>query len=239
MLAAVLACGDGTVVSHGTAAALLGLWDRPPALIDVIARVESGRKIEGIRRRYVPRPTQKETKVWDGIPCTGPSRTLVDLAGTVGEYSMRRAVERAAVCGVLDVPAIDATLGRHRRRGGRLLRAVLEDWRPEQGPRLLRSDLEAMLLPLIAARGLPAPLCNRKEMVAGRRLELDLLWPKQRLVVEGDGRAVHETPVAFERDRRRDRYLTTAGYRVLRVTWKQLQREPEAIVAAIARLLRD
>ncbi len=237
MLAAVLACGDGTVISHGTAAFLLGLWDRPPTLVNVIAPVESGRKIDGIRRRHVPLPIREETGVLGGIPCTSPSRTLVDFAGVAGESSLRRMVERAAVRGMLDIPTIDASLARHRRRGSPRLRAVLEDWRPATEPRLLRSDLEAMLLPLLVARGLPVPLCNQKEMVAGRLLELDLLWPEQHLVVEGDGRAVHETPLAFERDRLRDRDLTSAGYRVLRVTWKQLQREPEEIVTAIARIL--
>jgi very-short-patch-repair endonuclease len=237
MLAAVLACGKGTVVSHGTAAALLGLWDSPPTLVNVIAPVESGRKIEGVRRRHVPRPIPEETELRDSIPCTGPSRTLVDLAGILGEASLRKAVERAAMHKLLDVPRIDASLSLHRRRGSLRLRAVLEGWRPVASRPLLRSDLETMLLPLIVARGLPLPHCNRKELVAGRRLELDLFWPEQRLVVEGDGRATHETPVAFERDRRRDRDLTIAGYRVIRVTWKQLEREPNEIVTAIARAL--
>jgi very-short-patch-repair endonuclease len=237
MLAAVLACGDGTVVSHGTAAALIGLWDRPPALVNVIAPVESGRKINGIRRRHVPYPISEEIEVRDAIPCTSPSRTLVDLAGIVGEWSLRRVMERAAVHGILDIAAVDASLARHRRRGSRSLRAVLEDWRLAPSSVLLRSELEARLLPLIAARGLPAPLCNREQMVAGRRMELDLFWPEHRLVVEGDGRAVHDTAVAFERDRRRDRDLTRAGYRVIRVTWRQLEREPDEIVTAIAQLL--
>jgi len=43
MRAAVLACGKGSVVSHGTAAELLGLWDRSPLLIDVISPRRSGR----------------------------------------------------------------------------------------------------------------------------------------------------------------------------------------------------
>jgi very-short-patch-repair endonuclease len=238
MLAATLVCGKGTVVSHGTAAILLGLWDHSPALADVIAPVESGRKIDGIRRRHVPRPVGVEIEVRDGIPCTSPSRTLVDIASIVGERSLRRTVERAAVLRMLDVAAVDASLSRHRRRGSRLLRAVLEDWGVAANPVLLRSDLEARLLPLIVARGLPVPLCNQKKMVGGRRMELDLLWPERRLVVEGDGRKVHDTAVAFERDRKRDRDLVRAGYRVLRITWKQLEREADEIVTAIAQLLR-
>ena len=63
------------------------------------------------------------------------------------------------------------------------------------------------------------------------RFEVDLLWPEQRLVVEVDGFAFHGTRAAFERDRRRDAELQALGYRVLRITWRQLTREPEAVIA--------
>jgi very-short-patch-repair endonuclease len=238
MSAAVLACGSGTVVSHGTAAALLDIWDRPPRWVNVIAPVESGRRIDGIRRRHPPHPTPDETEVRDSIACTSASRTLIDIAGTSSEASLSRTVERAAVRGLLDVPAVGALLARHRRRGSARLRRVLEVWQPSSGRLLLRSELEARLLPLIAARGLPAPLCNQRVEVDTRRLEVDLLWPGQRVVVEGDGRAFHDTQFAFERDRRRDRELVAAGYRVLRVTWKQLEREPDRVLGAIAQLIR-
>ena len=81
--------------------------------------------------------------------------------------------------------------------------------------------------------GLPAPLTNSH--VAG--LEVDLLWREQRLVVEVDGYAFHVSRAAFERDRRRDARLLAAGYRVLRVTWRQLAHEPERVIAVIAAAL--
>jgi very-short-patch-repair endonuclease len=66
---------------------------------------------------------------------------------------------------------------------------------------------------------------------------VDLLWPRQRLIAEGDGRAFHDHAVAFERDRLRDRALQLSGYRVVRFTWAQIEREPDAVVSAIGRLL--
>ena len=63
---------------------------------------------------------------------------------------------------------------------------------------------------------------------------MDAVWPEQRLVVEVDGYAFHRTREAFERDRRRDARLLVAGYRVLRVTWRRLTREPEQVIALIA-----
>jgi len=66
---------------------------------------------------------------------------------------------------------------------------------------------------------------------------VDALWHHQRLVVELDGRAAHETTRAFEEDRARDRDLTTNGYRVIRITWRQLHRDRAAIAPQLRTLL--
>ncbi len=67
--------------------------------------------------------------------------------------------------------------------------------------------------------------------------EVDAVWDRQRLVVEVDGYRYHRTRAKFERDRRKDGQLLLAGYRVLRITWRQLTREPETVVAVIAAAL--
>lgn len=86
------------------------------------------------------------------------------------------------------------------------------------------------MLGLIRAAGLPTPEVNVR--VAGH--EVDLLWRAQRLVVEVDGFAFHSSRAAFERDRLRDADLLAAGYRVIRITWRRLTQEPEAVVASLA-----
>lgn len=241
LLAALLACGSGSVVSHRTAAALLGLIDRPPVLIDVIAPIEAGRKIEGIRRRFVPPPGEDETATRDSIACTSPSRTVVDLAGISNRRSLSRTIERAAVNGMLDVSGIERALATRRRRGAPTLRAILADWMPAAGnaggPPRLRSDFEARVLALLRAANLPAPQCNVVVETAGGGLEVDMLWRGARVVMELDGHRYHGTRVAYERDRSRDRHLLLAGYRVLRATWRQIEREPKGLTGAIARLL--
>jgi hypothetical protein len=203
MLAAVLACGDGTVLSHGSAAELLGLWDKRPVAIDVISPRGAGRKVDGIRRHDVPQPQPDEVETRQGIPCTTASRTLVDMAGRLGERSLRRMVEQAAVLRVLDADEIDRLLARGRRRGAPRLRSILAPWRTEDGrlPRV-RSPLEARLLPVLLEAGLPRPRCNvvpladgRPVELDGRPIEVDLLWEAQRLVVETDGEQTHGTPL--------------------------------------------
>lgn len=238
-LAAVLACGPGSVISHLSAAALLGLRDPEPVVIDVIVTCQAGRKIDGIRARRCRAPAPDEVTVHKGIPCTTPARTFVDLAGTLGRQSLCRVVEQAAVLRILDIAAVDMAIGRAKgRRGLPTLRAILDTWRTENSSLpLIRSPLEAMLLPLIVAAGLPRPLCNHTLQAGGRKLEVDLYWPEQKLVVEADGYASHGTKAAFERDPRRVQDLMRSGYQVVRFTWEQVEQEPNRAVATIRDLL--
>lgn len=237
MTAAVLACGPETVVSHRSAAALLGLMDRAPVVVDVIAAGKRGGTIDGIKAHWTPALERAETGSVAGIPCTHPARTLVDLAGLVGARTLRGAFEVAAYKRLLDLDAIEAVRARGRRRGGPTLRAVVAEWRaaakrlPSQPN--LRSPFEAKLLPLLATTDLPMPLVNSPVKTPGGTLEVDLLWPEHRFAVELDSRRHHGSDLAFDRDRWRDRELMRAGYATLRVPWRHAEHEPEAVLEAI------
>jgi very-short-patch-repair endonuclease len=239
MFAATLACGDGAVVSHRSAAALMGLLDRAPSLIDVIADGSRGRAIEGIQRHHVQRPEPWETGTFDGVPCTSPARTLVDLAGMVGARTLRSAFERAAARRLLDIAAVEISIGR-RRPGTAALRELLDEWRPAAATLAkgrLKSPLEAKVLPMLAKRNLPMPLTNAPVNLIDGRIEVDFLWPDHHFVVEADSREFHATDVAFERDRWRDRELVRAGYSSLRLTNLEIETEAAALADAIASAL--
>jgi very-short-patch-repair endonuclease len=238
MLAAVLACGTGAVLSHGSAALLLGLWESEPQAIHVIAPNQAGRKIPGIRRHHVPSPFRHEVIVQKSVPCTSPSRTIVDLAGGVGDVSLRRTIEQAAVLELLDVPAIDAILSGPRRRGSTRLRGILEDWRRYSKVQL-RSRMEAKLLSLLSQRTLPIPNCNEVLRIDEHSFEIDFLWRAHRLAVETDGGRFHDNPFAQARDLERNRVLARAGFRILRLRWEELQDHPEATITKIERLLNS
>ncbi len=60
---------------------------------------------------------------------------------------------------------------------------------------------------------------------------VDLYWPDRRLVIELDGAAFHSSPVAVERDKRRDRRLRTLGLDVIRITWRQFHHERDEVAA--------
>jgi len=234
---AVLACGESAVVSHLTAASLWGLVDRDPVLIDVTVACETGRKIDGIRCRRCRYPDEREITVHQGVVCTTPARTLIDIAGLLGTASLRAAVERAAYLGLLDLDALLVSLELAKgRRGIKSLRRIIVPWLARRDPAPeLRSVFEARILPALLEMGLPQPACNAPLLVEGERFTVDFLWAEQRLVVETDGSASHENPVAFQRDRRRDQILVAAGFRVQRITWDQFRHERSEVLARITR----
>jgi hypothetical protein len=208
-------------------------------VIDVIVPCETGRKIDGIRARRCRYPTPEEVTAHAGIACTTPSRTLVDLAGILGRKSLRRAVEQAAVLRLLDIAALDVALAQAKgRRGIPALRGIVALWRSEdKEPPRLRSLLEARILPALVEAGVPRPRFNVKLNIDGEPVEIDVLWEKQWLAIEMDGEETHGTRAAFQRDRRRDQVLTAAGYRVARVTWRQMEDEPALVAGRIQRML--
>jgi hypothetical protein len=225
------------VISHRSAAALLGIGKVAPVVVDLIPNEQRGRQLDGIKPHRVAFPERSELIRVHGIVCTSVARTVVDLAGTYGEDGLRETFERAASHGALDLGAIEGVLGAGgKRRGAPCLRRVIEEWRPVAETArhaTVRSLFEAKLLPLVARAGIPMPRINAPVRTAERVLEVDLLWDDERFVVEADSRRHHGTEVAFERDRKRDLELMEVHYEVLRVSWKQVERDPQKVFTVI------
>jgi very-short-patch-repair endonuclease len=229
-MAAVLATGPGAVLSYRSAASLWELVSPRSAAIEVTAPRECDRA--GIKAHRTRLPRDEITLV-DGIPVTTVPRTLLDLAALLTRSRLERTIERAEALRLTDPISLDELLRRYpRRKGTRSLREVV---RRGIEPILTRSELEDRFLAFLEARGLPRPRVN--VLIEG--LEVDFVWPEQRLIVELDGRQTHATTAAFERDRERDRILQAAGWRVVRITWRQLQDDPAAIARDLGRLLED
>jgi hypothetical protein len=174
----------------------------------------------------------------NGIPLTSVPRTVFDLAAVLSRRQLEKALNEVEVLRLTDRLSIPDLLERHpRRRGSALLRELLGEDAAVRG--VTRQELEERFAALLAGTDLPAPLRNADVSVAGRFFEVDCLWPSRRLVVELDGRAAHGTARAFERDRERDRLLMADGWRVIRVTWRQLQHDAPSVVADLRKLLRQ
>ncbi len=152
----------------------------------------------------------------------------MDLAGHMTESGLERVVARAERERLLDRDALLALLERHPgARGRRRLRSILQ---AGAGPAFTRSNAEDRFLRLVRRGGLPRPAVN----VVVEGLEVDVLWRAEGVVVEIDGFAYHGHRGDFERDRRRDAILAAAGFRVVRVTWRQLLEESEGVLVRLA-----
>ncbi len=230
-MAAVLACGPGALISHRTAAALWDLRPTAQTKIDVTFSGSGRASRDNLRVHSTARLHAEDIATVDRIPVTSISRTLLDLAAVLDADRLTRVIEQAVRLRLFDLRALDRAMTRTpRRRGVRLLRAVLADYRE---PAPTRSELERRFLQLVREGALPTPRVNTQ--VAG--LEVDFFWPEWRLVVELDGRGYHVSPRAFERDRVRDAILQRAGCRVLRVTHKRLG-EPAKVLDDVRALGR-
>lgn len=229
-LAAVVACGVPAALSHRSAAMLWRLIEAHPTPEVELTVWGGDRRRAGIRVHRVARLDQRDLTRHAGIPITAPARTLLDLAAAQAP-EVDRAFEQALVLGLVSRRDIRAALARSpTRRGRRAIRLLLD---AAEEPRLTRSRAEERMLGLIRAAGLPVPRTN----IRVNGLEVDLYWPRERLVVEVDGYAFHRTRGAFELDRRRDERLQLAGLRILRVTWRQMVDEPLVLVATLGRAL--
>jgi very-short-patch-repair endonuclease len=236
--AALLACGKHAVLSHWTAARLAGLPCRDEEVEDGIHITvpHNGRRKRSGIRVYRTGPLHRGD-VWrlHGLALTTVARTLLDLAWRLCRSGRRRRLEQLVAVALdhrLTTEAeLLAVVTRHAAvRGARLLEEVLGI---PGGPRLTRSDAEEELNALLAQTDLPPPALNAW---VGRFL-VDVFWASERFIVEVDGFASHSSRTSFEKDRERDAVLATAGYTVMRVTWKQLKAKPLKIVARIAWML--
>jgi very-short-patch-repair endonuclease len=228
-MAGVLAIGPAAVLSHRAAAAHHGL--RPFAGIEATLE-QPHRRRPGIRLHQLPLPPDEVTMV-RSVPVTTVPRTIFDLAAVVPRAQVERAMHEADLRRLGDCLSLPDLLDRYpMRRGAATIRAILKD-----GAMHTRSELEARFRSFLARKRLPRPEVNVPLFVGARWIECDFLWRDARVIVELDGRIAHDTARAFERDRTRDRALTARGGRMIRVTWRQLHGEPEALVYDLRTLL--
>jgi predicted transcriptional regulator of viral defense system len=228
-MAATLAAGPGAVLSH-----------RPAGAAWTIVS-SAGRPEVTAPRQLRPRPTilfhhatvpPDERTTRDGIPITTVPRTLLDLAGVLGERQLERAINEAEVKRLWDELSLHDLLHRHpRRMGTRNLRAALA--KRIAGATFTRSELEELAIVFADTSGLPRPETN----VYVEGIEVDCVWRPQRVIMEVDGWETHRTRAAFERDREKSRVLQAAGWAYVPVTSLQLKRVSQEVARDVRRLL--
>jgi hypothetical protein len=224
-MAAVLAGGPDAVLSHRSAAELWGLIGGFSGPIHLT--VSSKRRRPGVLLHRSSVPDDERAAV-EAIPVTTVPRTILDCAPAMSERQLERLINEADVLRLHDRLSIPTLLDRYPRRpGSRKLTKALQ--KRNAGSTWTRSDLEELLIELVDELGLRRPETNVVLEIEGETFEIDALWRAERVAVELDSREFHLTPLAFERDQRRDRKLSAAGWRPVRITWRQITEERAAV----------
>lgn len=235
-MAAVLASGPEAVLSHRSATALWGIWGSGAGEVHVTVprKTRSQRSI----LRHFGALLSDEVTTHDGIPVTTAARAVLDLAADKGEPAAESALREMEYLGIYGSLSIPALLARHpHHSGATILRRCLQRLKDDPGGRL-RSPLEELFLPFLDAHRIPRPRLNHWLAAGEERFQVDCYWPEARLIGELDDFKSHGTRRAMGKDRRRDRRLLTATYRVVRIVRGQLLAEPQELAADLRTLLR-
>jgi hypothetical protein len=211
--AAVLACGEKAALSHGSAASLWGFskhWDAPFEVTAPSMRERNGIKVHRSRtlaRRDITRQL--------GIRVTSPARTVLDTAPRLTGKRLSRFVNDALRTPYLHVADLADVLNRNPNHPGtkRVLPYVHD---PTNSP------LEDDFVEFAKQYGLPTPVTNTYLL----GYEIDVLYPRERVIVEVDGYEFHSDRDSFERDRKRDVVMLAADVVTVRLTRDRMHQEP-------------
>jgi very-short-patch-repair endonuclease len=228
--AALLSLGDA-VLSHRSAAAVWGFAPPDPETIHVTVATNP-RPRPGITLHRVAHIDPWDIRTRHNLRLTSPARTMIDFAAGASRPELEGAFGEARGNRLLSDAALNASLDRApvNHPGAAVIRKLGRD---DPGSAYTRSEAERVIRRLMRQAELVQPLVNTKL----NGFIVDFLWPDARLILEVDGHGAHGHRLAFENDRKRDQIHAAAGYTVIRVTWRQLCREPLSIVARIAQAL--
>ncbi len=232
MAAALRFRGNGMIT--GLAAAdLWGILDRtlrPVASdpVDVLLVGHGAHSVPSIRVHRVKSIARCDFRWRYGIPVASPARALLDVADELDELELESALFSALDGGWVRPSQVVDVISRNPHVAGVAVLRSLAD-QPE-ALQDTRSRYERRMLELLDQAQLPMPVTNAS--VAGHMV--DMYWPALKLVIEFDGWEFHRGRSSFETDRLRDQNLVAGGHRVMRVTARQIDQRPLALVTRVA-----
>ena len=238
-MATVLSGGPDAVATGSTALALhrvRGLRLLPIQV--VVARRPPRWALAGVEETL--RLPERHRSVVQDIPTATVARALFDLGARVRLDRLRRATDAALAARLVafeELESVIEDLAEHGRHGSAPLRQVVSErsitYRPPA------TELESAFLDLIREGQLPEP---DRQVDLGDRLrwvgQVDFLWRDQRVIVETDGRAFHDSMTDRVDDERRDRALASAGWSVLRFSYLDVTTRPSSVRRTLSHALR-
>lgn len=214
--AAVLACGTGAALSHGSAMTLWGFWRRWDEPFEVT--VPGDRRPKRIAVHRALTLSRRDVTIQLGVRTTSSARTTLDMAPRLNDKQLKRTLSTALHSPWLTESQLAEALARHRHRPGAKRIASLIGL-PGTPP---RAGWEYDFPAFCVAHGLPIPVMGA--VVCG--YVVDALFVEERLIVELDSWEFHKDPIAFQTDRERDAETLAYGFGTLRITWERIEQAP-------------
>jgi very-short-patch-repair endonuclease len=222
LLAAVLACGEGSAVSHDAAAVHHGIR-KPPATLHISTPNNRTRPDITVHRRPVFQVTTR-----NGIPVTTVAQTIVDLAPGLDRNGIEALIGEADRLRLTNPPKLRKALEALPRQPGV---AALKYTLDRRTFRLTQSELERWFLPIAKKAGLTLPLTQRRF----GPYRVDFYWPHLELVVETDGLAYHRTAAQQSADLVRANFHFAEGRTPLRFSHEQVRYERDYVLAMLVK----
>jgi hypothetical protein len=234
---------DSTVKSVAAqAAAAMHRFDgfpRRPIVVGTRRRCQAA--LSGASVIYVPALTADDIVDVDGLPVTTPTQTLLDLSRRVSLRRLTIALDSGVRDGTVSEAALAAQLEIWRRSGRTGVRRI-EQILGMTGAKGTRphSPLEREFLDLMAAHGIPLPICQQQVVDAdGHDRRLDFAWDPIPLTVEVEGDRGHADRVGRSDDHDRRMALEDQGRRVLHFTSLRVRNQPLYVVRRVRNALRN
>jgi very-short-patch-repair endonuclease len=227
---ALIATGQGSFLSHRSAAFVWGLREVAPAEVEVTVVGRCCASRNGIRVHRIRTIDDRELRRREGLWVSSPARVCLEIAAS-SPADLPDVIDAGLANRLLNRREIEAMLGRHRgQRGAARLAAILGD---ESAMTITRSRAEKGMLKLIRDARLPQPEVN----VRLGPYKRDFMWRSHHLIVELDSYGFHGGPDAFQNDREKDLYYRDAGFDVIRFTRAHVVYEPTVVLVRLAQAL--
>lgn len=224
-----LSCGNRFVISHQTAARLLGGRVRDDETIHVSGPLDRNVRFDFVTCHRSGTLEACDLTVWSGVPCTSPGRTVIDLSAALPPRELGALLDQFLRARMINLEEFRERVARLRPAPGRsmkTLRRLLADRVPGYDPG--ESELEGRIMRIIDRADLPRPSQQHRVQLDGHRYRIDFAWPDRRLYLEGNGFGFHRLASDLHRDAERQNSLVLDGWTPIEITWRMSNAHIEA-----------
>ncbi|MDQ3964414.1 MAG: DUF559 domain-containing protein [Actinomycetota bacterium] len=237
LMAGVLWLGDGSAVSHGSAAAVWAMPGFSAGTVE-LSTTAPRQSRDGIFVHRVKELAPHDVGRRGALPLTSPTRTLIDLSARADPEVFEVAFHYCLYRQIASLARLRSIAEKRRgpgATGAPLLRELLRLY--EDGERPAESPLEVRVRRLLAAAKLPPPVRQHPVVAAGSHYRIDLAYPATRVAIEVDGYRWHSSRLNWDADYTKLAALQAEGWQVVRATYELARNRQDLLLDAVLTVL--